>query len=250
MREEALGFWSSLAWQGAVYAVWIGVALGVWGVADRQGTDRRGLLLLWCGLFVAVPVAAMATVAIDMAFHPERRALAEFGERLLGKVPIAILFYSAIVAAVLALMHWKRAQVAQAHADALAAALRALRDVPVEDGDVEPMVVAVGRKRVRVDPGDVEWIAAAGNYVVLYWSDQEGLARQTLRGMEAMLAQRGFVRAHRSALVNLAHVESAQPLSDGSWKLTLRSGADLVVSRTQRDAMLARLGLRDAVGAV
>ena len=39
----------------------------------------------------------------------------------------------------------------------------------------------------------------------------------------------------------LARVCGVQPLSDGAWRLTMESGAELVVSRTYRDAVLARL---------
>ncbi len=60
--------------------------------------------------------------------------------------------------------------------------------------------------------------------------------------VEARLDPRVFARAHRSALVNLAHVREAQPLSDGSWRLTLASGADVVTSRSYRQDVLRRLG--------
>jgi DNA-binding LytR/AlgR family response regulator len=38
-------------------------------------------------------------------------------------------------------------------------------------------------------------------------------------------------------------VRSAAPLSDGSWRLTMLSGAEVVTSRTYRDDLLKRLGL-------
>ena len=50
------------------------------------------------------------------------------------------------------------------------------------------------------------------------------------------------VRVQRSSLINLARVGQVQPLSDGAWRLTMASGAELVVSRTYRDAVLEKLG--------
>ncbi|RZJ37450.1 MAG: LytTR family transcriptional regulator, partial [Brevundimonas sp.] len=60
--------------------------------------------------------------------------------------------------------------------------------------------------------------------------------------LETRLADKGFARSHRSTLVNLARLRELRPLSDGAWRLTLDSGAELVVSRSYRDGFLARLG--------
>jgi DNA-binding LytR/AlgR family response regulator len=91
-------------------------------------------------------------------------------------------------------------------------------------------------------PADIEWVSSAGNYAVVHWRDQEGLLREPLQQLETRLAPAGFARAHRSTLINLAHVAELRPLSDGAWRATLDSGAELVISRSYRDAVLARLG--------
>jgi DNA-binding LytR/AlgR family response regulator len=76
---------------------------------------------------------------------------------------------------------------------------------------------------------------------VVNWAGREGLMRGTLNGLSARLDPAVFARAHRSTIVNLAKVKDAASLADGSWRLTLHSGAELVVSRTYRDAVLRRL---------
>lgn len=104
------------------------------------------------------------------------------------------------------------------------------------------LMVATGKRRAPVDLAEVEWLAAAGNYVSVHWSDRDGLLRETLTALEARLDRRVFARAHRSTIVNLARVRDAQPLSEGSWRLTMNSGAEVVISRTYRDDILRRLG--------
>jgi hypothetical protein len=42
-------------------------------------------------------------------------------------------------------------------------------------------MVSVGRRRVPVPVKEVEWFSSAGNYVVVNWTKQEGLIRETLR---------------------------------------------------------------------
>jgi DNA-binding LytR/AlgR family response regulator len=88
----------------------------------------------------------------------------------------------------------------------------------------------------------IEWIGAAANYAVIHWEGREGLVRETLKALEQRLNADVFVRIHRSSIANLAMVESASSLSDGSWRLVMKSGDELVVSRTYRDQILARLG--------
>lgn len=69
------------------------------------------------------------------------------------------------------------------------------------------------------------------------------LSAGQLKAIEATLDHAVFVRTHRSTIVNLARVADAQSLSDGSWKLNMLNGAELVVSRSFRDDILARLGM-------
>ncbi len=171
--------------------------------------------------------------------------MAEWAERALWRLPVAILLYTAIVAVGFAAAHRQRAVEARSRAEALeldlAAALEAARTAAKAEAPRRLMVMT-GSRKAPVNLADVEWFAAAGNYVVVHWAEREGLLRETMRALEGRLDPAVFARSHRSTLVNLARVTAAQSLSDGSWKLTLTSGAELVVSRTYRDDLLDRLG--------
>jgi len=152
---------------------------------------------------------------------------------------VAILLYTAVVAVGLAATEAQKALDARALNAQLEAALAQARAaVPAASA---PLMVTVGSRRVPLSLDEVEAFTAAANYVVAHWGGREGLIRRTLTALEAEVDDR-FSRAHRSAIVNLAKVASAQPLSDGSWRLTLVGGHEVVVSRTYRDAVLARLG--------
>lgn len=50
------------------------------------------------------------------------------------------------------------------------------------------------------------------------------------------------VTAQTDPLPNLARVRELRPLPSGDYVLTMRSGATVTLSRTYRDAVLARLG--------
>jgi DNA-binding LytR/AlgR family response regulator len=125
-------------------------------------------------------------------------------------------------------------------AHALAAARSAL-EVEAPDTERPRLMVSTGTKRTLVAVEEVEWFGSAGNYVVVNWGGHEGLLRRTLQSLEHELDSQVFARAHRGSIVNLRKVSAAEALSDGSWKLSLQSGAELVVSRKYRDDILHRL---------
>jgi DNA-binding LytR/AlgR family response regulator len=245
-RGEPLDFAGSLLWQGAVYGAWLPVAGLVWALLRRFGSGARGVAALTAALLVVVPLESLASTWIDGLFLG---AAADPWARVLGRAPVCILLYTAMVAVGLAAAHHRRAAEARARTRDLEVALAEAREALARTAGsaaptpaAERLMVMAGSRRLPVELAQVEWFGAADNYVVVHWSDREGLLRATLQSLEARLDAQVFARAHRSALVNLARVREAQPLSDGSWRLTMKSGAEVVTSRTYRDELLKRLG--------
>lgn len=54
--------------------------------------------------------------------------------------------------------------------------------------------------------GDIRWIGAADNYLEVHYRERVAMVRMTMRDAETRLAHSGFIRIHRSAIVNRAHV--------------------------------------------
>lgn len=240
LHSEPIGLWRSLAWQGAVFGLWLPVAGLVWLMLRRWGGGLRAMIGASLAGWVIVPVQALASLWIDQAFRGEAISLTA---GMLGRAPVSILLYSAIIGFGLAAVHHRRAEDARCEANLLGEALAAARAAQAALPEtLTRLMVMTGSRRTPVALDEVEWFASAGNYVVVHWGEREGLLRETMRALEARLDPAVFARSHRSTLVNLAQVREAQSLSDGSWRLTLKSGAELVASRTYRDALMARLG--------
>ncbi|MDP1535177.1 MAG: response regulator [Rubrivivax sp.] len=89
-----------------------------------------------------------------------------------------------------------------------------------------------GLKRLAL--AEVEWVAAADNYIELHAPPACHLARHTLADFLAHANAAGFVRVHRSHAVNAAHIVAIAALPRGEAELTLRSGQRLRVSRGHR----------------
>lgn len=109
-----------------------------------------------------------------------------------------------------------------------------LDDTPSRRAD-RFVVRHAGRLRsVAVD--EVEWIEARDNYVQLHHADGVFLLRHTLAALERSLANAGFVRVHRSALVRTAAVVDWKRTESGDFTVRMRSGAEVAMSRSHREA--------------
>jgi len=81
---------------------------------------------------------------------------------------------------------------------------------------------------------EIEWVAAADNYIELHAPPQSYLERRSLAAFLEHSAAAGFVRVHRCHAVNAAHIQAIAPLPYGEANLTLSSGQQLRVSRSYR----------------
>ena len=82
-----------------------------------------------------------------------------------------------------------------------------------------------------LDPCQLTAIEAQGNYVLLKEQACSHLLRGSISTMAAKLEPYGFVRIHRSVLVNRLHVENVRVMLTGEYALHLKSGKTYTVTR-------------------
>jgi two-component system, LytTR family, response regulator len=112
---------------------------------------------------------------------------------------------------------------------------------PVADPPTR-LAVRDGSRLRLVALADIDWISADDYYVEIHAGAQSFLARESLAALERQLARTRFARVHRSAIVNLDRVREIR--ADGREQVcVLRDGTELPISRTRRQALLARLGV-------
>jgi two-component system LytT family response regulator len=85
---------------------------------------------------------------------------------------------------------------------------------------------------VLLDPRDIEWVAADGDYLRISASARSYLVRETLTAMEARLPASRFARIHRSSIVNVEHIAALEPLPNREFVVVLRDGTRLRSSRS------------------
>ncbi|WGM39930.1 LytTR family DNA-binding domain-containing protein [Caulobacter sp. NIBR1757] len=97
-----------------------------------------------------------------------------------------------------------------------------------------------GARIVRANLSDILAVSSAGNYAEFHLADgRKPLMRASLASLEARLGAQGFVRTHRSWLVNAARVTELKPEGSGDYAVTL-GGVTAPLSRRFPEA-LARL---------
>ena len=74
-------------------------------------------------------------------------------------------------------------------------------------------------------------VEAAGNYVEFHTAAKTHLVRGTLASWEARLTARGFVRVHRSRLLNLKRIVALQWRPSGDFEVRLDTGESVPGSR-------------------
>ena len=87
---------------------------------------------------------------------------------------------------------------------------------------------------VFLDLAEIVALQAEGNYVSLQHRTNSYLVRESLSSMEGKLKPYGFIRIHRSVIVNISAVEEIQPLPTGEYSLRLKGGKEYLVTRTYK----------------
>lgn len=91
-----------------------------------------------------------------------------------------------------------------------------------------------------VPAAQVDWLGAAGNYVVLHKGRETHVLRESLSTLEDRLDPAQFVRISRAALVNVDCIKSVVSATSGNTGVVLRDGTTLPLTRGMRE-LQARL---------
>ena len=114
---------------------------------------------------------------------------------------------------------------------------------PVGDGDVGSrprMVVPTSTGKLVLDVNEITWISANDYYAELHARGRRYLLRQSLTSIQARLEPFGFVRVHRSAIVNMAYFREFRLAGDGGIAI-LRDGTSIPISRRCREVVASEL---------
>jgi two-component system LytT family response regulator len=92
-----------------------------------------------------------------------------------------------------------------------------------------------GERVTFVSTHDVDWIEAAGNYVVLHAGKTTHILRETMTALEAQLPRDTFLRISRSAILNLHRIQELQTVTPTEHVAILTDGQRIAMTRSIRE---------------
>ena len=230
-RAEAgnpIAFWEPMVWEASSIVALIALSPAIMAFTRRvlpfQAPWLRviALHLLAAIAFSLVHVTAMGLLrwAIYAALGSHYAPLSPLGD-FPYEFRKDLLVYSAVVAIYVA---WLR--------------LLGPSLAPAAAGGPESIEVRDGARRHFVPLAEVAFIEAAGNYVELHRGRTPILHRTPLAAMERQLQGQGFVRIHRSRLVQRALIAEVESKPSGDYVVRLIDGRELAGSRRYRRPLL------------
>jgi hypothetical protein len=98
-----------------------------------------------------------------------------------------------------------------------------------------------GAMRTFIPAQEILWVEAAGNYIELILQSRRLLQRRSLRVIEAELSEAGFIRIHRSRIINPVHIRSLVEKGNGDFTLVFANGQEVGGSRRFRNEIAGRI---------
>lgn len=228
IEEPALPLWEPALWEFSSYvaililtpAVWLGYQRFHW---QRLGVPRFLMIqAVFCGLFSLAHIAIM--VAIRVVGYGVAHEHYNFAQ---GHLPLELIYEGrkdALTFLVICGFIWVYERLNQPTMVALP----------------ERIEVRSDGRTLYLTPAEILYAEAAGNYVELYLTTAPKplLLRGTLSEYEKRLDAYGFVRIHRSRLLNRTHMRSFIATPSGDLRIMLIDGRELAGSRRFRNNLL------------
>jgi two-component system LytT family response regulator len=108
----------------------------------------------------------------------------------------------------------------------------ATRDLPLDR-----LVIRTRGKVSLLKPSEIDWVEADGKHVKLHVGRETHVVRQQLKRLEPRLTPHGFVRVHRSAIVNVDRIKELEPWFHGEYVVILKDGTKLTSSAAHSEAL-------------
>lgn len=110
-----------------------------------------------------------------------------------------------------------------------------IHEVQLEQHYLQRIIIKSRGRIFLLNTDEIDWIEAAGNYVVLHVGSEEHLLRATMYGIEERLDPERFIRIHRSKIVNIERIKEIQNWFQSEYLIILKDGTQLTLSRTYRE---------------
>lgn len=121
-------------------------------------------------------------------------------------------------------------------------ALALLEELRAQSSHIERLLIKAGGRAFFLKVDEIDWVEAEGKYVRLHAGREGYLLREAIGTLEAQLDPKKFLRIHRSSIVNIDRVRELQHWFHNEYRVILRDGTELTLSRSCRKRLAELLG--------
>jgi two-component system, LytTR family, response regulator len=107
-----------------------------------------------------------------------------------------------------------------------------LQNTSTSPGHSERIVVKSGSAIKIIPTADVSYLEAYDDYVKIHTQEGVYLKNKTMQFFENSLDDKQFVRIHRSYIVKVPEINKLEPYEKDSYRVVIKSGESLPVSKT------------------
>lgn len=233
-QGRAQPWWPTLGYTAAIFSIWALLTPLALKAADRIDAARPGravTVILW---LLGYPLATATHIALFVIlFRPvygqeAATPLAMAKPVWLANIDTSLFAYLALTAVVAWRRHRRSATAAEP-------------GVEPEHNSADALWVRGSGGALRVPLGEIDWIAAAGDYAELHCAGRAMLTDDSLAALSRRLPADEFARIHRGAIVRIDRIREMRRLGRGDAMLVLTDGRQLRLSRRYRKNIAAHL---------
>ncbi|MDP2498137.1 MAG: LytTR family DNA-binding domain-containing protein [Candidatus Palauibacterales bacterium] len=118
----------------------------------------------------------------------------------------------------------------------------AVRAGSTTTSELQRLPVRAGDRVELIPVQEILWIEGAGSYARVHLEGTSHLTRETLTELARRLEPAGFLRVHRSSIVNLRHLESLESAGRGALRARLADGTSVRVAASRTDRLESAVG--------
>jgi two-component system, LytTR family, response regulator len=111
-------------------------------------------------------------------------------------------------------------------------------DSPSDSQEPSELLLIKSRGRLLfLRMSELKWVEAERDYVRLHLEKDSHFIRDTMNNFQRRLNKNGFIRIHRSTIVNVNEICEILPLLGGDYSVVLRDKTELTLSRRYRSSL-------------
>lgn len=120
--------------------------------------------------------------------------------------------------------------------------LALLEELRARTNHLERLIIKSGGRVFFIKADDIDWLEAEGKYVRLHIGKEAHLLREAIGSLESRLDPKKFLRIHRSTIVNIERIQELESWFHNEYRVILRDGTKLMMSRSCRKRLGELLG--------